>query len=283
MPLCHPAHLARAACFVGYGHHHGASACEPCGPGTAKNLVGSKECDYCLDGFVANSNLGATDCLDVGAGRRKLLQAADPRAADEACEEALETDVDEPAVYIADENSCGCPAWSVLRLPQVEYDEDLDWEVVPARCVAECPTGLVFSIDGEPEVGLTKCFTCPANSRAAPDARSCVCNANFIPRANFKVDGCRARPAPAAPAPGAGGNGGDDDEDEWGHWSHKKDKRHGKHGEWSRLIVNTQTPPATSNLIRPDEAAGRFRVRPDEACFRARLLATKARQVMLCE
>lgn len=233
-----PSAFCRAACFVGYG----TSSCAPCGPGTAKNLVGSKECDYCLDGFVANSNLGATDCLDVGAGRRKLLQAADPRAADEACEEALETDVDEPAVYIADENSCGCPAWSVLKLPEVVYDEDLDWEVVPARCVDECPNpGEVFSIDGEPEVGLTKCFTCPANTENVGNTR-CRCKDGFIPRANFKADGCRADPAATAPDAGGNGGGDDDEEDEWGHWSHKKDKKHGKHGAWSRLIVDTQHP-----------------------------------------
>jgi len=183
-----------------------------------------KECDYCLDGFIANANLGATDCINVGCGggRRLKQSCVDPEEADDACAEVLETDVDEPALYIADENSCGCPPWSVLETAKVEYNEDKDWSVVPPRCIATCDEGKVFSITGEPVPGLTECKTCPKDSVAAPDARSCMCKPGLVAKPDFENDGCKAAPAPG-PAPGD-----DDEEEEWGHWSHKKGNKHGK-------------------------------------------------------
>jgi hypothetical protein len=209
-------------------------SCAACEAGTAKNLVGEKECDYCLDGFIANANKGATNCIYVGSDGRRLMQpSANEDAAAEACAEVLETDTDDEAIYIVDENSCGCPPFTVLKTAQVEYDEEGDWSVVPPRCVATCVDhhdvdhheNLVFSITGEPEAGLTECKKCPSNSKAADDARSCECLDGFEPRPDFENDGCMRIPATT----GSGsGSGGDDNKDELGHWSHKKGNKHSK-------------------------------------------------------
>jgi hypothetical protein len=96
LPLCHP-----AACWPGFG----GSGCGACHPGTAKNVVGTKECSFCLDGFVANAQSGATDCLDAAATEEGTKE--------EACER---NEIEGMTVYDEKINACKCEEGLVFTL-----------------------------------------------------------------------------------------------------------------------------------------------------------------------
>jgi hypothetical protein len=117
-----------AACIIGYGPF-GPTGCSLCPPGTAKNRISPKECDFCLDGFIANAPEGATDCLDNTRRRRSrsLLESGSGEEesssgpsefeedANRLCRHSLDTPAGFDAVYDSKINACTCPEGTKLQ------------------------------------------------------------------------------------------------------------------------------------------------------------------------
>lgn len=135
---------------MGYGPFSN-GACTPCEAGTAKNRISTKECDFCLDGFIANAPLGATDCLDNTRRRRSraMLESGSGYSAsgsgysatesgsgysgsgeeeyssgpsefeedaNRLCRHSLDTPAGFDAYYDAKSNSCACPEGTTVQV-----------------------------------------------------------------------------------------------------------------------------------------------------------------------
>lgn len=248
-----------AACLPGYG----GSSCDQCQPGLFKTRIGQDSCSFCPDGFIANSVVGATECV-------------------------LPEDCPAQTVPVFNLRSCGCVPGSAVSAPtnevfNVEGDEwwqlkakqtfdtpvrmpnpdtvDTPLTPFPVGC-ADCAAGTASSLNRPDLPGAVKCDACPANSspntagqNGNPGLRAsatCVCNRDFVTN-GVNSDACAARglqcPAPkqdgvhpggcrrAGTPPTRPGNppaapsNNDDDDDhpqEWGKWS-KKAHKHSHH------------------------------------------------------
>jgi len=124
------------SCIPGWGPFKDGS-CKACPPGTAKNRISPKECDFCLDGFIANAPEGATDCLDNTRRRRSraMLESGSgysasgsgeeeyssgmsefEQDANRLCRQSLDTPAGFHAEYDAKINACTCPEGTKLKL-----------------------------------------------------------------------------------------------------------------------------------------------------------------------
>jgi len=149
------------SCIPGWGPFKDGS-CKACPPGTAKNRISPKECDFCLDGFIANAPEGATDCLDNTRRRRSraMLESGSgysssgsgysssgsgysssgsgysgsgeeeyssgmsefEQDANRLCRQSLDTPAGFHAEYDAKINACTCPEGTKLKLVEPSID-----------------------------------------------------------------------------------------------------------------------------------------------------------------
>lgn len=183
--LAHP-----AACAPGWGPYKD-GLCRACTAGTAKNVVSTKECSFCLDGFIANANKGPTDCLDNTRRRRSramLQHSFEEESSSRSGEEeesssgrsvfALDANVlcarDGPttpagypdSTYDEGSNSCICPAGTVLEVSRPFLTESGKLALIPLQCATKCPKAdeVIQVVEEEAKAGKTECKKCPSNA-----------------------------------------------------------------------------------------------------------------------